>query len=76
MPPRPIGTNQMLLPRLPPDLVAVWADGQASHWDVWAVDSVASSYAEFRREAEPELPWQWRRWKPTVPGKTRIAGTN
>jgi hypothetical protein len=76
MPPRPIGVNQIVLPPLPPDLVPVWAGGEINWWTVYAVDSLASSYAEFRRDADPQRAFQWRRWRPTIPGKTRTGSSN
>lgn len=76
MPPRPIGPSEVALPALPSDLVPVWAGGQLNSTNIYAVDSPATSYAQFAADADPQRVFQWLRWQPSVPGKTRIGGTN
>jgi CARDB len=71
LPPRPIGSHELTLPRLPSDLVAVWAGGVILDWRASAVDSAATSYAEFRPDAEPQHLVDFQ---PTTPGKVLIGG--
>lgn len=73
MPPSPTGPNEVLLPRIPPDLVPVWAGIMISERYISSVDSPAASYDEFRRDAEPQRLWKWRWWRPEVPGKAKIG---
>jgi hypothetical protein len=71
LPPRPIGSHELTLPRLPSDLVPQWAGGEILDWRAFAVDSAASSYAEFRPDAEPQFLVEFQ---PTTPGKVLIGG--
>jgi hypothetical protein len=73
MPPSPTGRNEVRFPRLPADLVPVWAGIMNSERTIWAVDTPATSYDAFRRDAEPQLEWRWRWWLPSAPGKVKIS---
>jgi len=72
LPPGGVGTTLFRLSQLPPDLLGVWSDRMISKLFVHAVDASASSYAEFRRTAQPELAWRWMR-SPMTPSKVRMA---
>jgi hypothetical protein len=69
VPPR---REQFHLPRLPADLRALWEDQEIGSFYLMTVDTPAPSYRVFRRDAEPELPWEWMR-APLAPGKVRIG---
>jgi hypothetical protein len=68
----PAGTLQYRLPRLPPDLIDVWANHTLYTFDVNTVDAPATSYAEFRHDAEPQSRVSWM-LAPTAPGKVRLG---
>jgi len=74
LPPAAAGPVQVQLPRLPDDLVPVWAGLAWQGARVRAVDTPAPSYAAFRRDAEPEQAWSWMR-TPVAASKVRIAAT-
>jgi len=72
LPPVAAGTSQFQFPRLPSDLLAVWANQTVAGFTMMTADTAAASYAEFRRDAAPELPWQWIR-APVTPSKVRVG---
>ena len=72
LPPGAVGTTLYRFSQLPPDLLAPWSDQEANDFYISAVDTSASSYAEFRRTAEPEIPFKSMR-SPVTPSKVRVA---
>lgn len=72
LPPGPAGLTEYALPRLPPDLVELWANNEIDELQVMVADTPATSYAEFRRDAVTESDWSWMR-APTQPRKVRIG---
>jgi hypothetical protein len=72
MPPGPAGAVEVRLPRLPPDLVALWANRTYENLTIIAADTPVTSYAEFRRDAAPLTLWSWMLW-PTAPRKVRLG---
>lgn len=75
MPPVAAGAGELRFPTLPPDLVGLWANRTDSMSYLVVADTPAGSYAEFRRDAEPEHHWSWMR-HPVTPGKVRISTSN
>jgi len=63
---------EVRLPRLPPDLVALWANRTYENLTIIAADTPVTSYAEFRRDAAPLTLWSWMLW-PTAPRKERLG---
>jgi hypothetical protein len=61
-------------PDLPADLLPVWEQEESSYawFFVTAADTQARSYADFRRDAEPNHPWNWM-YAPAAPARIRIS---
>jgi hypothetical protein len=72
MPPVAAGQVELRMPALPADLVDVWANRTEFASYVMVADTPARSYAEFRRDAEPEHHWNWMR-HPLAPAKVRVS---
>ena len=72
LPPGAAVPTEYAFPRLPPDLIGLWADKDINDLQVTAADTSATSYAEFRRDAVTESDWEWMR-APTQPQKVRIG---
>ena len=71
-PPTAVGRVELRLPALPTDLVGLWAGDSLDRLTIEAVDSPAVSYAQFRRDADPQRPWSYM-LRPSGPSKTRIG---
>lgn len=72
-PPPTTMNPEIIAPPLPADFAALWATHTHFSSTVIVADTPAASYAEFRRDAEPQAFAHHWMFRPTAPRKVRLT---